>query len=91
MENSAKTFSAKRKISQIPENFHGNCIFDTSDFTTAVQKSLWSPWPLFAGGAFFAKWSQNDPVVGQEYFLARKVPFLHFFGPGAPTPIKPMD
>ena len=40
MENSAKSFSAKRKIPQFSENFHGNRIFDTSDFTTALQKQL---------------------------------------------------
>ena len=55
--------------------FHKICIFDTSDFTTALRKSLWTPCPLCAEDDFGVKRSEMHPKMhfwAQKWFWSQK-------------------
>ncbi len=65
----------QRKILKTFRNFHKNHIFDTSDFTTAVRKSLWTPCPLFAREHFGAQNAFWDPkfISGPKMHFGTKM------------------
>ena len=83
----------RRTILKTFRNFHKIHIFDTSVFTTAVRKSLWTPGPLFAGEHFGA---QNAFLGPKMHFGLRNAflgPEMHFgvlFAPWPQMLMKPM-
>ena len=51
--------------------FHKNDLFDTSDFTTAVRKSVYTPWPPFPGEHFGAQ----KRILGPKSHFGPKIRF----------------
>jgi hypothetical protein len=83
----------QRKILKGFQIFHEICFFDTSDFITAVQKSLCTPWPLFAGehfGAQNAFWGPKVHFGPQNEFSGPKMHFGVIFAPWPEMLMKPM-
>jgi hypothetical protein len=83
----------QRKILKTFRNFHKNHIFDTSVFTTAVRKSLWTLCPLFAGEHFGARNAFLGPEMHfgpQNAFLGPEMHFWVLFAPWPQMLMKPM-
>ena len=81
---------------QNPERFSDfprNLLFDTSDFTIAVQESLSPLWPLFAGehfGAQNAFWGPKVHFGPQNAFSGPAMHFGVIFAPWPEMLMKPM-
>ena len=91
--NFCKKYFQQRTILKGFENFHKIHIFDTSDFTTAVRKSLWTPCPLFAGEHFGAQNAFLGPEMHfgpQNAFLGPEMHFGVLFAPWPQMLMKPM-